>query len=147
MTSKEVEQERAAKDEQCGFGFERYWAQQALELTNHNKTYALEWLLSDEFKLARQQFNEQKRKFKQKQTDSGLALIEKAKAQAQARAKSQASGANPLLSDAPQSQSQSESGLDFKKLGIDHLLGSSATLSASISNTSRFRRRARLFCN
>lgn len=64
----------SAADELCGFGFERYWVNQALELTNHNKDYALEWLLSDEFKLARQQFNEQKRKFKAKQTDPGLRM-------------------------------------------------------------------------
>lgn len=65
----------SAVDELCGFGFERYWVQQALELTNRNKDYALEWLLSDEFKLARQQFNEAKAKFKAKQTDSGDADV------------------------------------------------------------------------
>ena len=64
----------SSADELSALGFETYWVNQALELTNHNKDYALEWLLSDEFKLARQQFNEQKKKFQKKQTPKGVAL-------------------------------------------------------------------------
>ena len=61
-----------AAQELCALGFEAYWVNQALELTNHNQEYALEWLLSDEFKLARQQFNEQRKKFKAYEgTESG----------------------------------------------------------------------------
>jgi len=133
-------------------GFERYWVNQALELTNHNKDYALEWLLSDEFKLARQQFNEQKKKFKEKQTPRDIAMPETTTKQADEQ------DANPLLeeyyhhSKQPSLQEASESKskpqpqpratqeveveydpnapdlkprqtlTDFKKVGIDHLL-------------------------
>jgi len=49
-------------DELCAFGFDRFWVSQALELTNNHKDYALEWLLSDEFKLSKQAMEEQKQK-------------------------------------------------------------------------------------
>ena len=52
----------AAIDELCAFGFDRFWVSQALELTNNHKDYALEWLLSDEFKLSKQAMEEQKKK-------------------------------------------------------------------------------------
>jgi len=45
----------AAIEELCKYGFEKYWVTQALELTNHHKDYALEWLLSDEFKISKKQ--------------------------------------------------------------------------------------------
>ena len=65
-----------AIDELCALGFEKYWVNQALELTNHNQEYALEWLLSDEFKLAKEQFDRAKREFQKKQTPHGIARPE-----------------------------------------------------------------------
>ena len=144
----------SAADELCGFGFERYWVNQALELTNHNKDYALEWLLSDEFKLARQQFNEQKRKFKAKQTDQGFA---RPGTKTKHGDPNHSESKNPLLishnkdpslqgmpdkmkmaEEAEANELEIEYNLntpdlkpkttldDFKKIGIDHLLGSSS---------------------
>ena len=66
----------SAVDELCALGFEKYWVNQALELTNHNQEYALEWLLSDEFKLAKEQFDRQRRQFQKKQTPHGIAMPE-----------------------------------------------------------------------
>eukprot|EP01083_Nonionella_stella_P022201 61413_1 len=130
-------------DELCALGFEQYWVNQALELTNHNQDYALEWLLSDEFKLARQQFNEQKKKFKenQKKTKQGLALPAQASTSQPPTA---AHSKDPSLQHEvshhkPKPKPKSEECeieynlnepdlkpkqtlTDFKKIGIDHLL-------------------------
>ena len=46
---------KTTADELCELGFERYWVNLALEMTNQNKASAIEWLLSDEFKVAQKQ--------------------------------------------------------------------------------------------
>ena len=38
-------------------GFEKYWIEQAMELTNNDQEKSLECLLSDEFALAKENFN------------------------------------------------------------------------------------------
>ena len=43
--------------------YERFYVKQAMELTNYNQEYALEWLLSEEFKKPREVFNIGKKVF------------------------------------------------------------------------------------
>ena len=63
----------AATEQLCALGFDKYWVNQALALTNYNTDCALEWLLSDEFKLAKEQYD---REFEQKQTPDDVAMPE-----------------------------------------------------------------------
>eukprot|EP01083_Nonionella_stella_P078231 213969_1 len=103
-------------DDLCALGFEPYWVTQALELTNHVKDYALEWLLSDEFRRAKEQFE-----IKQKETKPGLALPSQLAPTSQPPI---SHCKDPPLQQEFEGQAVVKSKAiltDFKKIAIDHL--------------------------
>ena len=62
----------SAIDELCALGFEKYWVNHALQLTNNNQEEALAWLLSDEYKEAKAQFDQQRLQYQQNKPQNDI---------------------------------------------------------------------------